>query len=92
MVRLNALPALPVVQTPSVCRRVVCQIGGYPEVRDAVEQAGVDVRVARTYAGVLAFGADADVRAAFEALTQKGPPRTSPESAPSSAITDSSTT
>ena len=64
VVRLNALP---VVQTPSVCRRVVCQIGGYAEVRDAVEQAGVDVLVARTRAGVLAFGADADVRAAFEA-------------------------
>ena len=64
VVRLNALP---VVQTPSVCRRVVCQIGGYAEVRDAVEQAGVDMLVARTHAAVLAFGADADVRAAFEA-------------------------
>jgi len=64
VVRLNALP---VVQTPSVCRRVVCQVGGYAEVRDAVEQAGVDVLVARTQAGVLAFGADADVRAAFAA-------------------------
>ena len=62
MVRLNALP---VVQTPSVCRRVVCQVGGYAEVRDAVEQAGVDVLVARTRAGVLAFGADADVRVRF---------------------------
>ncbi len=63
VVRLNALP---VVQTPSVCRRVVCQVGGYAEARDAIEQAGVDVLVARTKAGVLTFGADADVRAAFE--------------------------
>ena len=62
--RLNALL---VVQTPSVCRRVVCQVGGYAEARDAVEQAGVDVLVARMQAGVLAFGADADVRTAFEA-------------------------
>jgi len=63
VVRLNALP---VVQSPSVCRRVVCQIGGYREVRDAVEQADVDLLVARTRAGVLAFGTDSDVRVAFK--------------------------
>jgi NAD-dependent SIR2 family protein deacetylase len=64
LVRLNALP---VVRTPTVCRRVVCQVGGYAEARAAIEKAGVkDVLVARTNAGVLAYGADADVRAAFE--------------------------
>lgn len=64
LVRLNALP---VVRIPTVCRRVVCQVGGYAEARAAVERAGVeDVLVARTKAGVLAYGADADVRAAFE--------------------------
>jgi hypothetical protein len=63
VVRLNALP---VVQIPTVCRRVICQIGGYAEVREAVEQAGADILVARTQAGVLAFGADADVHAAFD--------------------------
>jgi NAD-dependent SIR2 family protein deacetylase len=63
VVRLNALP---LVQTPSVCRRVICQIGGYAEVRDAVERAEVDVLVARTQVGVLAFGADADVQTAFK--------------------------
>lgn len=62
VVRLNALP---VVQVPTVCRRVVCQIGGYAEVREAIEKAGVDVLVARTRAGVLSFGADSDVRAAL---------------------------
>ncbi|MFH1969017.1 MAG: SIR2 family protein [Verrucomicrobiota bacterium] len=62
VVRLNALP---LVQTPSVCRRVVCQIGGYVEVREAVMQAGVNVLIARTRAGVLAYGADADLRTAF---------------------------
>jgi hypothetical protein len=64
VVRLNALP---VVHAPSVCRRVVCRVGGHAEARNAVEQAGVDVLVARTRAGVLAFGSDTDVRAAFEA-------------------------
>jgi NAD-dependent SIR2 family protein deacetylase len=61
-----SLNALPVVQIPTVCRRVVCQVGGYAEAREAVEHAGVNVLVARTKAGVLAFGTDADVRAAFE--------------------------
>ena len=62
VVRLNALP---VTEFPTVCRRIVCQIGGHAEARQAVERAGVDVLVARTRAGVLAFGADVDVRAAF---------------------------
>ena len=62
VLRLNALR---VIQIPTTCRRVVCQIGGYAEAREAVEQAGVDVLVARIRAGVLAFGTDADVRAAF---------------------------
>jgi hypothetical protein len=62
-VRLNALP---LAQAPTVCRRVVCQIGGYAEVREAVEKAGVNVLFARTHAGVLAYGSDSHVRAAFE--------------------------
>jgi hypothetical protein len=63
VVRLNALP---VTQYPNVCRRVVCQIGGYADVREAVEDAAVDILVARKRAGVLTFGSDTDVRAAFE--------------------------
>jgi hypothetical protein len=63
VVRLNAFP---VVHAPSVCRRVVCQIGGYSAVREAVDKAGVNVLTARTHAGVLAFGADADVHAALD--------------------------
>ena len=63
VVRLNALP---VVEAPSTCRRVVCKIGGTSEVREAVEKARVDVLAVRSHAGVLAFGADVDVRAAFE--------------------------
>lgn len=62
VIRLNALQ---VTKVPSVCRRVVCQIGNTAEVRGAVEAAQVDVLVARTRAGVLAFGSDMDVRAAF---------------------------
>jgi hypothetical protein len=64
VVRLNALP---VIQTPSVCRRIVCSVGGHAAVRSAIEEAGVDVLVTRTKAGVLGFGTDADMRLAFDA-------------------------
>jgi NAD-dependent SIR2 family protein deacetylase len=64
VVRLNALP---LTQAPSVCRRIVCTIGGYAEVRSAVESAKVDVLVARTKAGVLGFGTDGDMHLAFDA-------------------------
>ena len=59
VIRLNAIP---VTQTPSVCRRIVCTIGGYSELRSAVASAKVDVLVARTKSGVLGFGTDANMR------------------------------
>lgn len=62
VVRLNALR---VAHMPTVFRRVVCKVGGTGEVREAVKAAGVDVLAARTRLGVLAFGADADIRQAF---------------------------
>lgn len=64
VVRLNALP---VAQTPTVCRRIVCSVGGHAEVRSAIEAAGVDVLATRTRAGVLGFGTDAAMRLAFDA-------------------------
>ena len=62
VVRLNALP---VEQMPTVCRRVVCEIGGVTEVREAVDAAGVNVLATRVSCGVLAYGSDADVRKAL---------------------------
>lgn len=62
VVRLNALPML---SYPTLSRRIVCNIGGFKEVREAVERAGVDVITSRRQAGVLAFGRDIDVRKAF---------------------------
>lgn len=62
VVRFNALE---LKTTPSVCRRVDCEIGGHAEVVSAVQAAGVDVIATRTKAGVLGFGADADIRSAF---------------------------
>ena len=63
VVRFNALP---VVGVPTTARIVVCDIGGTQEVRAAVATAGVDVIAVRSQRGVLAFGADADVKRAFE--------------------------
>jgi hypothetical protein len=60
VVRLNALE---LTETPTVCRRVVCDIGGVAEVRSAIEAAELPVLATRSKAGVLAFGADTDVRA-----------------------------
>jgi NAD-dependent SIR2 family protein deacetylase len=63
ILRLNAIPIL---QSPTLCRVVACEVGGYAEARGAAEAAGVSVLVARTKAGVLAFGTDDDVHAAFD--------------------------
>ena len=63
VVRLNGLP---VTEMPTLCRRVVCQVGGYAEARAAVQKSGVDILFTRTRAGVLAFGPDVAVRKAFE--------------------------
>ena len=62
VVRLNALRLDGI---PASCRLVRCEIGGSREVRDAVKHAEVPLIVARREAGVLVFGRDVDVRAAF---------------------------
>lgn len=69
VVRLNALP---VIEMPTVCRRVVCSIGGTAEVRNSVEKAQVDIPAIRTKAGVLTFGSDGEVRKAFACHTITG--------------------
>ena len=63
VVRLNALP---VIQTPTICYKVDCEIGGTSEVRAAIVDSGVDVIAVRTRAGVLAFGTEEDIRVAFD--------------------------
>lgn len=63
VLRFNAIPIL---QSPSVCRLVVCDVGGYADASAAVEASRVDVLVARTKAGVLGFGSDADMHSAFD--------------------------
>lgn len=65
VIRLNALP----LEAPTVCRRVVCQIGGTRDVREAVQKAGVEVLVARRQGAVLAFGSDGSVKAALSPYT-----------------------
>lgn len=62
VVRLNGIP---ITEVPTHCRRVTCNIGKHAEVRAAVDAAGVKLLYGRVRAGVLAFGQDTDVRAAF---------------------------
>jgi hypothetical protein len=60
--------ALPILSYPSLCRRIVCKIGGTKEVRAAIESAGVNVIAARRQTGIIAFGSDSDVRKAFDSF------------------------
>ncbi len=68
VIRLNGLE---VKSWPTICRLVECEIGGYKEVAEAITAAGVDVLATRSAKGVLAFGADTDVRAALANVTIK---------------------
>ena len=61
VVRLNALPLL---EVPTHCRRVDCEIGGTAQVRMAAME--TSVIAVRSRVGVLAFGSDAEVRRAFD--------------------------
>lgn len=63
VIRFNALE---VESIPSVCRRLTCDIGGHAEIKEAIESAGVKILATRIRAGVLAFGADGDVRKVFD--------------------------
>jgi len=62
VIRTNAFP---ITAAPTICRRVVCDIGGYAEVREAIASSGVDIDVARRNVGVIAFGPDEDIREVF---------------------------
>ena len=65
-IRMNALA---VTSRPALCRLVDCAIGGHKEIEEAIASAGVDIIAHRSRDGVLAFGRDADIRAAFAPYT-----------------------
>jgi NAD-dependent SIR2 family protein deacetylase len=62
VIRLNAIP---VTHWPTMCRRVVCDIGGTKEVRDTIAERRASILGVRTQKGVLAFGSDAEIRKTF---------------------------
>jgi hypothetical protein len=62
VIRLNALP---VPCYPTVCRLIECDIGGSRVVREVLAKTGAAAVAARRKAGVLAFGADTELRRAF---------------------------
>lgn len=69
VIRLNALP---ITSVPTVCRRVVCSIGGTKEVREAITKASADVLGARRQMGVIAFGSDSEIKKAFDSYSISG--------------------
>lgn len=58
--------ALPLASYPTLCRRIVCTIGGTKEVRQAVADSQAEIIAARRRTGVIAFGRDQEVRETFE--------------------------
>lgn len=62
-IRMNALA---VTSRPALCRIIDCTIGGDKEVEEAIAKASFDIIAHRVRDGVLAFGRDGDIRAAFE--------------------------
>ena len=62
-IRTNALP---LISHPVMCKLIDCDIGGRPDIQAAIEKAGVDILARRIKDGVIAFGRDPDIRAAFE--------------------------
>lgn len=65
LLRLNALPIL---SAPTTCRRVLCDIGGYADIRQAIQSSSAQIIAARKKVGVLAFGRDSEMRRTFEAF------------------------
>jgi hypothetical protein len=62
VIRMNALP---LTSWPTICRRIVCTIGGTREVRHAVSSQNVKAIATRAKVGVLGFGSDTDMKKAF---------------------------
>lgn len=63
VIRLNALP---IISAPSVCRRVVCNIGGARNVQETVAQSGSNIIAGRRNVGIIAFGSDVAIRDTFD--------------------------
>jgi len=63
-IRTNGIP---VNSIPTTCRLIECDIGGFEEVQQALSSAGVAEKAlaCRSKKGVLAFGRDSDLKAAF---------------------------
>jgi hypothetical protein len=65
VIRTNALP---VSHWPNVCRKMVCDIGGTKAVRETLTTARANAIATRSQVGVLAFGADSEIRRALSSF------------------------
>jgi hypothetical protein len=64
VVRMNAIPIL---RWPKECRKFEAKIGGSKEVRELLQSTSAQMVAVRSKKGVLAFGADAEIRRVFAA-------------------------
>lgn len=62
VVRLNAIP---ITKLPTVCRLVVCSVGGAVDTRKAIADIGGSAIVTRVKAGVIGFGSNSCMKKAY---------------------------
>lgn len=60
--RMNALR---VESAPTMCKLINCDIGGYKDIANAIEQTKANILARRIRRGVIAFGADHEIKKAF---------------------------
>ena len=60
--RLNALR---IDTAPSMCKLITCDIGGYKEIKNAIENTKAKILARRIKKGVIAFGEDKEIKKAF---------------------------
>jgi NAD-dependent SIR2 family protein deacetylase len=63
IIRFNAFR---VHSWPTVCRKVVCGVGGYKDVQQAIATANADIIASRSRAGVIGFGEDGEFKRVFD--------------------------
>lgn len=60
--RLNALS---LDSVPTMCKLIKCEIGGYKEIQEAIKITNTRILARRVKAGVIAFGADQEIKKTF---------------------------
>lgn len=68
VIRLNAVPIL---EFPSICRRVACDLSNSKAIRDAIKESDASVVAMKRGDSVICFGSDGEVRRAFDSQNRR---------------------